>query len=316
MVEAMGRESDQLPPIGREDARYLRTKRVRLTDSSYRSYEFCLEKFVRHCGDLELEDFEPPAGTERLEAHINALWGSGAPRTFNKNLSIIKDFFRWQVKQGHLKGDPTVLIERARSREVYRPTYSPEQRRAILSNQDSLRDTIALRLLLDYGLRKGALQAVQFKHFDRERQRLTIFTKGEKVRQIPIPQAAFWADLERHIQNVKARSEHYLMCARRRAGRDHAADRPELPMSDHAAHDWWYRCLEKAGVVSSETTSGERMHKARYTAGQRVLDSTGNIKAVQKLLGHASIRTTGDLYTDWDITQLEATLTEVLADDE
>jgi site-specific recombinase XerC len=87
-------------------------------------------------------------------------------------------------------------------------------------------------------------------------------------------------------------------------------------MSDHAAHDWWYRCLEKAGVVSSETTSGERMHKARYTAGQRVLDSTGNIKAVQKLLGHASIRTTGDLYTDWDITQLEATLTEVLADDE
>jgi site-specific recombinase XerC len=56
-------------------------------------------------------------------------------------------------------------------------------------------------------------------------------------------------------------------------------------------------------------------HKARYTAGQRVLDSTGNIKAVQKLLGHASIRTTGDLYTDWDITQLEATLTEVLDDE-
>jgi integrase len=187
MVEAMGRESDQLPPIGREDARYLRTKRVRLTDSSYRSYEFCLEKFVRHCGDLELEDFEPPAGTERLEAHINALWGSGAPRTFNKNLSIIKDFFRWQVKQGHLKGDPTVLIERARSREVYRPTYSPEQRRAILSNQDSLRDTIALRLLLDYGLRKGALQAVQFKHFDRERQRLTIFTKGREGPTDPDP---------------------------------------------------------------------------------------------------------------------------------
>ena len=54
------------------------------------------------------------------------------------------------------------------------------------------------------------------------------------------------------------------------------------------------------------------LHKTRYTAGQRVLDNTGNIKAVQKLLGHASIRTTGDLYTDWDITQLETTLTEVL----
>lgn len=86
-------------------------------------------------------------------------------------------------------------------------------------------------------------------------------------------------------------------------------------MSNHAAHDWWYRCLAKAGVVADGTTNGERMHKARYTAGQRVLDTTGNIKAVQKLLGHASIRTTGDLYTDWDISQLEATLTEVLDDE-
>jgi site-specific recombinase XerD len=160
MAKTMGRESDQLTPIGNEVARYLRMKRKRLTDSSYRSYEFCLEKFVQHCQDLQPEDFEPPAGTERLEAHINALWGSGAPRTYNKNLSIIEDFFRWQVKHGALRSDPAVLIERARSGDVYRPTYSNEQRRAILSNQDSLRDTIALRLLLDYGLRKGALQAV------------------------------------------------------------------------------------------------------------------------------------------------------------
>jgi hypothetical protein len=46
------------------------------------------------------------------------------------------------------------------------------------------------------------------------------------------------------------------------------------------------------------------MHKARHTAGQRVLDKTGNLKAVQKLLGHASIQTTGDVSADWDIDQL------------
>ena len=49
------------------------------------------------------------------------------------------------------------------------------------------------------------------------------------------------------------------------------------------------------------------MHKARHTAGQRVLDATGNLKAAQKLLGHASIQTTGDIYTDWDIDQLADT---------
>lgn len=62
-------------------------------------------------------------------------------------------------------------------------------------------------------------------------------------------------------------------------------------MSGHAAHDWWYRCLATAGIVALGTTSGERMHESRHTAGQRVLDATGNLKAVQKLLGHASIQT-------------------------
>ena len=56
--------------------------------------------------------------------------------------------------------------------------------------------------------------------------------------------------------------------------------------------------------------------QGRHTAGQRVLDATGNLKAVQKLLGHASIQTTGDIYADWDIDQLAATMADVLAADE
>jgi site-specific recombinase XerC len=46
-----------------------------------------------------------------------------------------------------------------------------------------------------------------------------------------------------------------------------------------------------------------------------VLDRTGNLKAVQKLLDHESIQTTGDVYTDWDIDQLAETLLEVVDDD-
>jgi hypothetical protein len=76
----------------------------------------------------------------------------------------------------------------------------------------------------------------------------------------------------------------------------------DQPMGVHGLHRWWYRCLANAGVVAEGQSSGERMHKARHTAGQRVLDHTrGNLKTVQKLLGHSSISTTGDIYTDWDI---------------
>ena len=38
----------------------------------------------------------------------------------------------------------------------------------------------------------------------------------------------------------------------------------------------------------------------------------GNLKATQKLLGHASISTTGDIYADWDIDQLAETMRLVL----
>jgi len=86
-------------------------------------------------------------------------------------------------------------------------------------------------------------------------------------------------------------------------------------MGVHGLHDWWYGCLERAGIVSTGTTSGERMHKARHTAGQRMLDATGNLKAVQKLLGHESIQTTGDIYTDWDVEQLAESLTRAVEDD-
>jgi site-specific recombinase XerC len=47
-----------------------------------------------------------------------------------------------------------------------------------------------------------------------------------------------------------------------------------------------------------------------------VFEQAGNLKAVQKLLGHSSIQTTADIYTDWDIDQLAASLSEVLLEDE
>ncbi len=56
------------------------------------------------------------------------------------------------------------------------------------------------------------------------------------------------------------------------------------------------------------------MQMAHHTVGQSVLDRTCNLKAVQKLLGHSSITTAGDIYTDWDIDQLEETMRIVVGE--
>jgi site-specific recombinase XerC len=323
MREAVKDKSYRAFPLGQEAGHYLRWKRKRLTVESYRDYEACLDKLARYFTDLQLIDLEPPIGTERVEEFLEEQWGHRAGRTYNKNLSILGDFFRWAVLKGKLHGDPTLPIERARKGAVYRTTFSPDQRRAIIAAQADLRDRVALRLLLVYGLRKGALQSVRFQHFDHYRRRLTIFTKGEKVRDLPLPDEPFWFELERLIVETEARPLYYLLCRQKAIPKGRLGERrsvmhafPDQPMGVHGLHDWWYGCLARAGIVAEGTTRGERMHKARHTAGQNVLDRTGNLKAAQKLLGHASIQTTGDIYADWDIDQLADTMRAVIEGDE
>ena len=132
-------------PLGQEAGYYLRAKRKRLTTESYRDYESCLDKLARYFADLNLEDFEPPIGTERLEEFLDFQWGSRAGRTYNKNLSILRDFFKFHVLRKRLHGDPTLPIERAKKRAVYRTTFSVDERNAILAANSELRDKLALR---------------------------------------------------------------------------------------------------------------------------------------------------------------------------
>jgi integrase len=120
--------------------------------------------------------------------------GEGKPATYNRHMSTMSEFFKFQVLRGQMHADPTQVIERAKEREPYRETSSTTTRvRAIIACQESLRDRIALRLLLHYGLRRGALQAIQFKHFDHVRKRLTVFLKGGKVRGAADPGAGVLA---------------------------------------------------------------------------------------------------------------------------
>jgi site-specific recombinase XerC len=326
MREATKDKSYRAYPMGGEAGAYLRWKRGMITPLTYRDYESCLDKLARTFPDLEIGHFEPPVGTERLEEFLEEKWGNGAPRTYNKNLSILKDFFKWAALKGKVHGDPTLAIVRHKKRDVHREVFNKEMRTRILSlgpDPEHLhRDRCLLHLLIKYGLRKGAIQSIQYKHFDHTRKTLTVFTKGGKIREIIIVEPEFWNDLGRLILDVEAAPQDYMLCRVRKIWRGYEPDGssrfdrkicPERQISGHGAHDWWYRCLERAGVVAEGQRSGEKMHKARHSAGQRIIDATGNLKAAQKHLGHSDIATTGNIYTDWDSEQMATTLREINA---
>lgn len=284
--EAMKDRSYELLPLGEDVAAFLRAKKQRHSENTRKAYESSLDKLARHFADLRVEDFEPPVGTERLIEYLDRYWGDSKPATYNVHLSATRSFFEWEQLRGRLHGDPCRGIDRAKKKQAFRATFSDDERLAILAAA-GLRDRIALRLLFDYGLRRSSLIAVRFRDFDHQRRRLTIFTKGSKVRAMPLPEPELWLELERLILEVEARPDHFLMCVERpipRAGRRRF---PDQPMAPSTVHKWFYRRQEDAGI-----TEPLHMHAARHTAAQRVLDATGNIVACQLLLGHSSIATT------------------------
>jgi integrase/recombinase XerD len=306
-------KSYQYTPLGMAAAGYLRQKRKQLTAGSERKYESALHKLSLYYADLEPADFEPPVGTERLEEFMHAQWGDLAPRTYNANLAAIRGFFKWLHAQGHLHGDPALAIGKTPVGDPYRETFTRDQVNAIIASAGELRDRIGLRLMLKYALRKSEVRACQFKHFNHAQRRLTVFGKGGTVVPIPIPDAAFWHDLERLILDTAAEPDHYLICGRR--GNRHGSRLlPKTRISNHGMHDWWYARLHAAGITAAGQTKGQKMHMARDTAGQTVLDNGGNLVAVKRLLRHKRIATTADTYLDWDLEQLTSTLAAIYGD--
>lgn len=322
--QAVKNKSYRAYPMGQEWGDFMRRRRGSFTESTYRDYESCGDKLARWSFErgLEMEDFETPKGTPLLEEFLDELWGEAAPRTYNKNLSIVGSFFKDAALRGKLHGNPSLPIQRHKKRDVHREVFNSVDRARILADgpdpEHVRRDRICLRLLLYWGLRKGALRSIQFKHFDSNRQTLTIFTKGGKVQTLPLADPKLWDDLAKLSFEIEAAPDHYLLPRHKTvmvfmgydrqtgAVKNKRVERfyPPEQIGEHGCHNWWYRCLGRAGITAKGQTSGERMHKARHSSGQLLLDRGANPKAIQKLLGHADISTTLQIYADWDDAQL------------
>jgi integrase len=196
----------------------------------------------------------------------------------------------------------------------------------VITAQTYLADQLACRLILEYALRNNEVATRQFKHFDFDRRILTVKGKGNKIRQVPIIDDAFWVQLGQLELEVQAEPDDYLLYRtdvkrvvcdpddaeeilnlgrgvvrgyRRRTIRDHSK-----PLSSSSMHRWWYACLHRSGVTE-DVTRGFNMHRGRHTAITDFLRTPGvNLKHAQMLAGHASIQTTADIYTHMDTDDL------------
>lgn len=216
--EATKDKSYQETPTGAELRRFLDWFRheVGATERSVNDYESVLKELALAYADLEVSEFEVPAGTQLLRDLFARQWPHAAPNTRRKIRAYCVSFFDYLIEENRLISNPARAMRTPKVRGIERGLIAPKHKQRLLAGQSRMRDTLAVRLLFALALRKGELGAIQFKHFDLARRRLRVFGKGGTVFDVPVPRE-LCDDVERYMLGHDA--DEYLLFPEKRGPR-------------------------------------------------------------------------------------------------
>jgi integrase/recombinase XerC len=207
-----------------------------------------------------------------------------------RRVGAIRTFYRWAVATGRLRDDPSLLLGRPkvvnRLPSVLRPTEAAGLAEAPAEAADDplerailLRDRAALELLYGSGLRVGEVAGLTVDRVDPSRGRVLVLGKGGKERDVPLSEYAVEA-LEAYLEGSRRvmaeESSRHLFFNRRRK-----------PFSERDIRSM----VQRYGAT---LLPGRRVtpHTLRHSFATHLLEGGADIRAVQELLGHASVATT------------------------
>ncbi|MBD7956602.1 tyrosine recombinase XerC [Microbacterium sp. Sa4CUA7] len=273
-------------------ARHLADVR-RLSPATVRAYRSDLADMVTVTGDVELGGID-------LEMLREWLWVAtkrgDARSTLARRTAAARGFFGWACEYGHLAADPSLrLVAPKRGRTLPRVATADGvahalddlRVRAAEGDPRLLRDAAALELLYGAGLRVSELCGIDLGDLDHQAATVRVLGKGSKERVVPygIPAArALDAYLVRGRPALAARAD----------GRPSGAVFLGLRggrIGARAVYDIAAR--EIAPLVGADTIGP---HALRHSAATHLLDGGADLRAVQEMLGHASLGTT-QIYT-------------------
>jgi integrase/recombinase XerC len=214
-----------------------------------------------------------------------------ARATIARRVGAIRTFYRWAVSVGRIEKDPSLLLGRPkvvnrlptvlRPREADGLAEAPPARaqgdpvdRAI-----ALRDRAVLELLYGSGLRVGEVATLTLDRIDVRRRRVLVLGKGSKEREVPISEYAGDA--------VSAYLRHGRPAMAPGGSRQLFLNRRRNPFSERDIRTM----VQRYGAT---LLPGRRVtpHTLRHSFATHLLEGGADIRAVQELLGHASVATT------------------------
>ena len=265
----------------------------RLSPHTSEAYERDLRELLAFCEREHIASFKDldSFGVRRFaaESHRKGL----SARSVARRLSAVRTFLNYLIETGALKNNAAVHVQAPKAPRRLPPTLDPDQVASLLAisgdEPETLRDRAILELFYSSGLRLAELVGLNLGDVDQSDRTVRVLGKGSKMRVVPVGKQALAAlrDWLAVRSEVARQGEMALFVGRRGA-------RVSPRTVQKRVNEWAKRQGAPTGV---------HPHMLRHSFATHVLESSRNLRAVQELLGHASLSTT-QIYTHLDFQHL------------
>lgn len=288
----------ELPVLADGFLAYLRARGASL--HTVDAYRRDLGQFAATCTQANCEVVDPQA----VRLYLAALAGRGvARRSAARKLSCLRSLFKWALQEGMALHDPTGGIQTPRlPKSLPYPLTKPEARvivetpAAARLPEAAIRNTAIVELLYATGIRASELVGLDLNDLELADGLVKVMGKGAKERLVPMGRHAV-ASLQRYLRDARpglaqrATAEHpsAALFLNSRGGR----------LTRRSLHRIVRRTAR--GIPRIREVSP---HTWRHTFATHLLEGGADLRAVQELLGHSSLRST-QIYTKVTVGQLQ-----------
>lgn len=271
---------------------HLRTER-RLSPHTNSNYRRDIESFAAFCeregvpGWATVDNFH--VRSFAASEHRNGL----SPRSIQRRLSALRSFFSFLVREGALQANPAADIRAPKAAKRLPRTLDADRMARLLEPpaDDPLarRDHAMMELLYSSGLRLAELVGVDLTDIDLGDRTVRVLGKGSKTRIVPVGQHAV-ASIQAWLRDrgALAKADCTALFVGSNGGR----------LGVRGVQQRIARAARRQGIDARV-----HPHLFRHSFASHLLESSGDLRGVQELLGHSDISTT-QIYTHLDFQHL------------
>ena len=262
-----------------------------LSKNTTNSYRRDLNKFSKFLEVSGVNDFENLT-EEMCSAWIADLFQHDiSARSIQRHISSAKGFFNYLQKSGLVTDSPFELINSPKSPSYLPNILSPEEVSQLLNfkpkNAQEKRDLAIIELIYSSGLRVSEAVNTNLKDFEDNKNFLRVLGKGSKTRLVPVGRYAQSAINDWMIEREKLATKDDALFINLRGSRITTRSVQER--------------LKNIAIVQGLPPVNP--HMLRHSFATHLLESSGDLRSIQELLGHSSLSTT-QIYTRLDYQHL------------